>query len=188
MTLGDRMADTQSKVEEFLRDLYAASKPAALRDFENVSRFASENGHTGPLERWDWAYYSEKLKKKLFDINDEILKPYFRLENTQKAVFELAASLYGIRFVPCTSIPVYHEEVKTYEVYDSDNSFLAILYVDYHPRPGKSGGAWMTSFRDQRNSVEVRYKTPYINCCKFHKTVRNQALPPILHRTDNFPS
>ena len=101
MTLGDRMADTQSKVEEFLQDLYDASKPAALRDFENVSRFASENGHTGSLERWDWAYYSEKLKKKLFDINDEILKPYFRLENTQKAVFELAASLYGIRFVKC---------------------------------------------------------------------------------------
>ena len=152
MTLGDRMADTQSKVEEFLSDLYAASKPAALRDFENVSRFASENGHTGSLERWDWAYYSEKLKKKLFDINDEILKPYFRLENTQKAIFELATSLYGIRFVQCTSIPVYHEEVKTYEVYDSDNSFLSILYVDYHPRPGKSGGAWMTSFRDQRKS------------------------------------
>jgi peptidyl-dipeptidase Dcp len=152
MTLGDRMADTQSKVEEFLRDLYDAAKPAALRDHDNVSRFASEYGHTGSLERWDWAYYSEKLKKKLFDINDEILKPYFRLENAEKAIFELAMSLYGIRFAQSTSIPVYHKEAKTYEVYDSDNSFLAILYVDYHPRTGKSGGAWMTSFRDQRNS------------------------------------
>jgi peptidyl-dipeptidase Dcp len=151
MTLGDRMADTQSKVEKFLKELYEASKPAALRDFGNLTRFASECGHNGPLERWDWAYYSEKLKRKKFNIDDEILKPYFRLENTEKAIFDLASSLYGIRFVQSTSIPVYHREIKTFEVYDSDDSFLAILYVDYHPRPGKNGGAWMTSFRDQRN-------------------------------------
>lgn len=152
MTLGERMADTQSKVEMFLLELYEASKPAALRDFEKISKFASENGLNGLLEKWDWAYYSEKLKKKQFDIDDEILKPYFRLENTEKAIFGLASSLYGIRFSLSTSIPVYHPEVKTYEVYDSDDSFLALLYVDYHPRPGKSGGAWMTSFRDQRYS------------------------------------
>ena len=152
MTLGDRMADSQAKVEKFLSELFEASKPAAIRDFEKVRQYATENGHKGSFERWDWAYYSEKLKKQQFDIDDEILKPYFSLENTEKAIFGLASSLYGIRFVRNTSIPVYHPEVKTYEVYDSDSSLLALLYVDYHPRPGKNGGAWMTSFRDQRMS------------------------------------
>jgi peptidyl-dipeptidase Dcp len=150
MTLGDRMADTPSKVEKFLNELYDASKPAAKRDFENVRAFAASNGLTGSLERWDWPFYSEKLKKERFNIDDEILKPYFRLENSEKAIFDLASSLYGIRFVQNTSIPVYHKEVKTFEVYDSDGSFLALLYTDYHPRAGKSGGAWMTSFRDQK--------------------------------------
>jgi peptidyl-dipeptidase Dcp len=152
MTLGDRMADSQSKVENFLNELYDASRPAAIRDFEKVKKFASENGLQGSLERWDWGYYSEKLKKKLFDIDDEILKPYFSLENTEKAIFDLASTLYGIRFVRSNGLPVYHPEVKTFEVYDSDNTLLALLYTDYHPRPGKSGGAWMTSFRDQRIS------------------------------------
>ena len=150
MTLGDRMADTQEKVEKFLNELYDASKSAAKRDFDSVGKFASDNGLTASLERWDWPFYSEKLKKELFNIDDEILKPYFRLESAEKAIFDLAASLYGIRIIQNTSIPVYHKEVKTFEVYDSDDSFLALLYTDYHPRPGKSGGAWMTSFRDQR--------------------------------------
>jgi peptidyl-dipeptidase Dcp len=155
MTLGDRMAENQTKVEKFLKELYQASGPAALRDFENAGKFASECGHSGSFERWDWAYYSEKLKKKLFDIDDEILKPYFRLENVEKAIFDLASSLYGIRFVPTSAVPLYHKEVKTWEVYDSDNSFLALFYADYHPRPGKSGGAWMTSYRDQQKSEDV---------------------------------
>lgn len=151
MTLGDRMADTQTKVEKFLNELYDASLSAAKRDFYNVSTFASNSGLTGSLERWDWPFYSEKLKKERFNFDDEILKPYFRLESAEKAIFELASTLYGIRFIQNTSIPVYHNEVKTFEVYDSDDSFLALFYTDYHPRAGKSGGAWMTSFRDQRN-------------------------------------
>jgi peptidyl-dipeptidase Dcp len=150
MILGDRMADTPEKVEKFLDELYIASKPAAFRDFENIRKFAESNGHTGQLQRWDWAFYSEKLKKKLYDIDDEILKPYFSLEKVENAIFDLATSLYGIRFSLNKSIPIYHPEVKTFEVYDNDNSFLSLLYIDYHPRPGKSGGAWMTSYRDQR--------------------------------------
>jgi peptidyl-dipeptidase Dcp len=150
MVLGDRMADMPSKVESFLEELYTASHPAALRDFENLKIFASENGHQGELERWDWAYYSEKLKKARYDIDDEILKPYFSLEKVQKAIFDLATTLYGIRFVENKKVPVYHHEVKTWEVIDRDDSFLSVLYIDYHPRPGKSGGAWMTSYREQR--------------------------------------
>ena len=126
MILGDRMADTSAKVEKFLEELYNASKPAALRDFENVKAFAISLGHEGLIERYDWAFYSEKLKKKLLSIDDEILKPYFSLEKVEAAIFGLAQSLYGIRFVRNTTIPVYNPEVKTFEVYDNDNSFLSI--------------------------------------------------------------
>ena len=150
MVLGDRMAETPEKVKLFLDDLYSASHPAALRDFKKLKDFAEENGHSGEIERWDWAYYSEKLKKALYDIDDEILKPYFSLEKVQKAIFDLASKLYGIKFSKNNKIPVYHSEVKTWEVSDSHGSFLSILYIDYHPRAGKSGGAWMTSYRDQR--------------------------------------
>lgn len=151
MILGDRMADTPAKVEKFQEELFQASKSAAIRDFNNLKNFAVSLGHEGNLERYDWAFYSEKLKKKLYDIDDEILKPYFSLEKVEAAVFGLATTLYGIRFVPNYTIPKYSQEVKTFEVYDNDNSFLALLYLDYHPRPGKNGGAWMTSFRDQKN-------------------------------------
>jgi len=151
MILGDRMADTPSKVTNFLEELYQASKPAAMRDFGQIKSFAESLGHSGPIERYDWAYFSEKYKKKLYSIDDEILKPYFSLEKVETAVFGLASSLYGIKFVSNNVIPVYNPEVKTFEVYDSDDTFLSILYIDYHPRPGKNGGAWMTSYREQKN-------------------------------------
>ena len=151
MILGDRMADTPEKVELFLEELYQASKNAAQRDFEKIKTFALIEGHPGSLERYDWSYYSEKLKKKLFSIDDEILKPYFSLEKAEAAIFGLASSLYGIRFIINNTIPLYHPEVRTFEVYDNDGTFLSILYTDYHPRPGKNGGAWMTSYRDQKN-------------------------------------
>jgi len=149
MILGDRMASDPQKVVKFLEELHTASKPAALRDFKNLKSFAERCGHSGDIERWDWAYYSEKLKKELFQIDDEILKPYFRLENVQSAIFDLAGLLYGIRFVPNSETPVYNKEVVTYEVYNSDNTFLSLLFIDYHPRKSKSGGAWMTSYREQ---------------------------------------
>lgn len=158
MVLGDRMADTTDKVVSFLEELHAASRPAAQRDFEAVSLFASENGHKGKIERWDWAFYSEKLQKAKYDIDDEVLKPYFVLENAEKAIFGLAGSLYGIKFIPNKEIPIYHPEARTWEVHDKDGNFVALLYIDYFPRPGKNGGAWMTSFREQRieNGNDIR--------------------------------
>jgi peptidyl-dipeptidase Dcp len=150
MILSDRMADSQEKVEKFLEDLYNESKPAALRDFNNIKLFAESLGHKGKIERYDWAFYSEKLKKEKFAIDDEILKPYFSLEKVEAAILELATTLYNIKFIRNNNIPVYNPELKTFEVYDRDGSFLSILYLDYHPRPGKNGGAWMTSFRDQK--------------------------------------
>jgi peptidyl-dipeptidase Dcp len=151
MVLGDRMADTPEKVEKFQRELFQASKPAAIRDFEQIRNFAADLGLSDSIQRYDWSFYSEKLKRKLYDIDDEILKPYFSLEKVEAAIFGLATSLYGITFIRNNAIPVYHPEVKTFEVFDHDKSFLAILYIDYHPRPGKNGGAWMTSYREQKN-------------------------------------
>jgi peptidyl-dipeptidase Dcp len=150
LALVDRMAETAEKAGIFLTELHTASKPAAIRDLEKVKKFAAEDGFTGELERWDWAYYCEKLQKAQFDIDDEVLKPYFVLGNVERGIFDLAEILYGIRFIPNSSIPVYHPEVKTWEVRDVDGTFMAILYIDYFPRTGKNGGAWMTSFREQR--------------------------------------
>ena len=150
LALVDRMAETAEKAGTFLTELHSASKPAAIRDLEKVRNFAAENGFSGELEKWDWAHYSEKLQKAQFDIDDEVLKPYFALGNAERGIFELAETLYGIRFIPNSNIPVYHPEVKTWEVRDGDGTFIAILYIDYFPRPGKNGGAWMTSFREQR--------------------------------------
>jgi peptidyl-dipeptidase Dcp len=158
MTLGDRMAENPDRVESFINELYHESHPAALRDHQNLEKFARANGHQDRVERWDWAYFSEKLKKAKYDIDDEILKPYFSLESVTKAIFDLASRLYGIKFTENNDIPLYHPEVKTFEISDTDGSFLAILYLDFHSRPGKNNGAWMTCFREQRwrNSKEIR--------------------------------
>ncbi|MCU0472572.1 MAG: M3 family metallopeptidase [Bacteroidales bacterium] len=151
LALGDRMADSVIKVETFLEELHQASCPAARRDLENIVKLSVEQGLTGVPERWDWAYYSEKLQKIKFDIDDEVLRPYFVLENAETAIFDLATTLYGIKFKVNNQIPLYHPEVKTWEVIDKDGTFLAVLYIDYFPRNGKNGGAWMTSYREQRS-------------------------------------
>jgi len=150
MVLGDRMAEDPVKVRSFLDDLYSASHNAAIRDFDTIAGFASRSGLQGRIERWDWAYYSEKLKKDRYDIDDETLKPYFSLDSVTEAIFGLASRLYGLRFSRNDQIQVYHVEVVAYEVYDRDNSLEAILFLDFHPREGKNGGAWMTSFREQK--------------------------------------
>jgi len=151
LVLEDRMAENQQNVEKFLDDLYFTAHSAALRDLKELEEFASGSGHSGRLERWDWAYYSEKLKLKKHSIDDELLKPYLPLEKVRDAVFGLATSLYGLKFRPAPGIPVYHPEVTAWEVSNRDDSLLAIFYTDFHPREGKQGGAWMTSYREQRN-------------------------------------
>jgi peptidyl-dipeptidase Dcp len=152
MILGDRMADTPARVKSFLEELFTASHEAAISDFGKISEHAEKEGLKDRLRRWDWAYYSEKLKKNLYNINDEDLKPYFRLEDSEQAIFALASRLYGISFKRNKNIPVYHPEVNAFEVYDDDKRLLSVLLTDYYPRPGKSGGAWMTTFRDQKRT------------------------------------
>jgi peptidyl-dipeptidase Dcp len=150
MALGDRMAEDPDKVVSFLEELYTFSHNAAIRDFSNIEDFAYRLGHNDKIERWDWAYFSEKLKKARHNIDDEILKPYFSLDKVREAIFGLASRLFGLKFMASDKIPVYHPEVTTWEVSKEDGNLAAILYLDLHPRKGKNGGAWMTNFREEK--------------------------------------
>ncbi len=150
--LEERMAKTPDKVSTFLNDLLRDSKPTAIREYDEVQAYARKIGADFEIQRWDWAYYAEKLKNEKFSITDEMTKPYFRLENVESGIFNLAGKLYGITFRSDTTIPVYHKDVKTFRVFDEDGSMLALLYVDYFPREGKQGGAWMTNYLEQHRS------------------------------------
>jgi len=147
--LGDRMLNSPAAVMDFLEKLHEASSRYASRDRDELTGYAASNGHEGRLERWDWSWYSEKLKKSRFDIDDETLRPYFMLPKVEKAIFELANTLYGLRFDERDDLPRYHNDVKVFSVKDSTGRHLSVLYLDYYPRKGKSGGAWMTAYRDQ---------------------------------------
>jgi peptidyl-dipeptidase Dcp len=147
--LEERMAEKPEKVKDFLTDLLDRALPKAKEEFSEVKDFMKSLGVDHELERWDWAYYSEKLRKKKYDLDDEIVKPYFKLEHVIQGVFESAEKLYDIHFVPNDHIPVYHEDVQAYEVRDADNSVRAVFLADFFPRDGKRPGAWMTSYRSQ---------------------------------------
>lgn len=157
--LKKRMAENKENVFNLLDQLLEAYTPTARKEVERIADMAKEmEGPSFELMPWDWAYYSNKLKEKEYAINDELLRPYFELTQVKKGVFGLATRLYGITFQENKEIPVYHPDVKAYEVFDKDGSFLAILYTDFHPRKGKHAGAWMTSYKDQwiRNGINSR--------------------------------
>lgn len=167
--LEERMAKTPEKVNEFLEELLEKAKPAAEREFSQLEDFAKELDGIDRLEKWDASYYSEKLKQKLFDLEDEELKPYFKLENVIQGVFTVAQKLYGLRFTEVKDVPKYHPDVKTFRVHDANDKYIALFYADFHPRPGKRGGAWMTVYKSEmkKNGVEER---PHIsNVCNFTK-------------------
>ena len=155
-----RMATKVENVYKLLNDLIEAYKPKAIEEREEVEALAKEEeGEAFKMEPWDLAYYSQLLKKKKYDLDPEMLRPYLELGNVIKGVFGLATRLYGITFKENKDIPVYHPDVKPYEVYDKDGSYLAVLYVDFHPRKGKRDGAWMTEFQGQwieRDGTNIR--------------------------------
>ena len=145
-----RMAEKSDNVYQLLNQLLEAYTPTAHQEVEEVTAIAKElEGEDFTLMPWDWAYYSEKLKEKKFNWNEEALRPYFELNRVIEGVFGLATRLYGITFQENKDIPVYHADVKAYEVFDRDGSFLAVLYTDFHPRSSKRSGAWMTSYKEQ---------------------------------------
>lgn len=165
--LEERMAQNPDKVISFLNDLLQKAKPAAEREFAELTAFAKELDGIDHLEKWDGSFYSEKLKQKLFNLDDEKLKPYFQLENVLNGAFTIAYNLYGLTFTEVFDIEKYHDDVTTYEVTDENNELVAVFYADFFPRKGKRNGAWMTSFKSQsiRNGKNDR---PHIsNVCNF---------------------
>jgi Zn-dependent oligopeptidase len=165
--LEERMAQTPEQVISFLNDLLAKAKPAAQKEFEELSAFAKKLDGIDQLEKWDGAYYSEKLKQQLFNLDDEILKPYFQLEKVLEGAFTIAERLYGITFNEISDIDKFHEEVRTFEVKDTKNELVAIFYADFFPRKGKRNGAWMTSFKSQY-VLNNKNERPHIsNVCNF---------------------
>ena len=148
--LTKRMAANSNNVYQLLNQLLEAYTPTAQKEVAEVQTLAQElEGEDFQLMPWDWAFYSRILKEKKFNIDEEILRPYFELNKVIEGVFGLATRLYGITFQENKDIPVYHADVKAYEVYDMDNSFLAVLYTDFHPRASKRSGAWMTNYKEQ---------------------------------------
>lgn len=170
----DRMAGSVDKVRSFLEELLVPTLPVAKKEVDDLYAFAKENGFTGErIEAWDFSYWSEKYRVAKYSLSDEMLKPYFRLENCIDAVFGLATTLYGITFEERPDIPGYHKDVKVYDVHDVDGSHLALFYCDFFPRESKRAGAWMTAFREQsiRNGEERR---PFISLvCNFSKPTEN---------------
>ena len=148
--LENRMAENADNVNQLLDQLLKSYLPAAKEEVKAVQEIAARTeGKNFVLMPWDWSFYSEKLRVEKYSLNDEMVRPYFKLENVTNGVFGLATRLYGITFVENKDIPVFHPEVKAYDVLDKDGSFLAVIYTDFFPRAGKRAGAWMTSFKEQ---------------------------------------
>ena len=167
--LEERMAQNPDKVKSFLNDLLSKAKPAAEREFSQLTSFAKKLDNLDQLEKWDGAYYSEKLKQELFNLDDEKLKPYFKLQNVQEGAFGIAKRLFGLTFTEVFDIDKYHEDVHTFEVNDVNGNLVAIFYSDFFPRKGKRNGAWMTSFKSQYIK-EGQNERPHVSIvCNFTK-------------------
>lgn len=171
--LQERMAETPEKVIRFLEDLHQSSKSFAIKEFAEVQEYAAKAGLEGAVQRWDWAYYSEKLKSEKYNFTDEEVKPYLQLEKVIEGVFGLAQKLYGLRLQENKDIEVYHPEVSAYEVFDKQNRFIAVLYLDFFPRESKRSGAWMTDYRPQSN-VNGNQIRPHVSLVtNFSKSTEN---------------
>ena len=173
--LEDNMAKSTEIVNDFLADLLKKSLPFAKKDVEEVQKYANAHGLEGKLMPWDFSYYSEQLKNEKYSVSDEVLKPYFKLENVKQAVFALADSLYGLKFELAKDIPGYHPEVEVYDVKDASGRHMAVFYTDFYPRESKRGGAWMTSFREQGFSKDGVEERPFVSIvCNFTKPTETE--------------
>ena len=167
--LEERMAKTPKNVCDFLEDLLEKALPAAKKEFQELEAFAKRTEGINRLEKWDSAYYSEKLKQEYYNFDNEQLKPYFKLENVIKGAFKVAHKLFGLNFIETNDIEGYHKDVITYKVVDLEQNLVAIFYTDFFPRKGKRNGAWMTSFKPQfiKNGIQER---PHVSIvCNFTK-------------------
>jgi len=167
--LEERMAKTPETVGSFLEDLLSKALPAAKEEFEELEKFAKNLDSINRLEKWDSAYYSEKLKQERFNFDDEQLKPYFKLENVIDGAFKVAQKLFGLVFTQIDDIDTYHKDVLTYKVEDSKQQLVAIFYADFFPRSGKRNGAWMTSYKSQHFKNEINERPHVSIVCNFTK-------------------
>ena len=173
--LEDRMAQSPQKVHAFLNELLVKARAAAQKEFDELEAFAKKLDSIDQLQKWDSTYYAEKLKQEKFSLDDEQLKPYFKLENVINGVFTVASKLFDLEFKEDPTIDTYHPDVKTYRVLGTEGELIAIFYADFHPRAGKRGGAWMTSYKPQQIIVTPDGKgvindRPHIsNVCNFTK-------------------
>ena len=172
--LEERMAKSSKAVISFLKELLDKSKSAAQKEFEELESFARDLDGIDHLEKWDGEYYAEKLKQERFKLDDELLKPYFKLEHVIDGVFKVSEKLYDLKFKEVFDIDTYHPDVKTYRVTDQKKGFIAILYADFHPRSGKRGGAWMTSYKPQY-VIDGMNERPHVSIvCNFTKPTKTK--------------
>ena len=165
--LDNTMAKNSTTVMNFLNNLWSYSLPKAKAEAADLQKIMDKEGKGEKLEAWDWWYYTEKLRKEKYNLEEDEIKPYFKLENVREGAFAVANKLYGITLTKLDGIPVYHPDVEVFEVKDADGSHMGIFYVDYFPRPGKSGGAWMSNYREQQGDIR-----PLVcNVCSFTKPV-----------------
>ena len=157
-----RMARTPEAVYQLLDELLTAYRPIAEEELKRVETFAKEHGHTKPLQPWDWSYWAQQYQKAYYEQDEEMLRPYFELTKVSEAVLGLATTLYGIHFTPRPELPVYHPDVRTYEVTDADGSYLGLLYTDFFPREGKQSGAWMNNLQEQYHTASGEDHRPHI--------------------------
>ncbi len=165
--LAENMAKTPDRVYGFLNQLWPPASAVARKEAEALQAMIVREGKDFKLEAWDWRFYAEKVKKERYDFDDTEVRPYFPLDRVRQGAFDVASRLYGLKFIERTDIPKYHAEVQTFEVLDSDGSHLGVFFMDFHPRPGKRGGAWASRFRGQRieNGRDIR---PIVtNVCNF---------------------
>lgn len=177
--LSRRMAEDKEHVYDLLDKLLNAYKNCATNEVLEVQKIANSQGADFDIMPWDWSFYADKLKDAKYGINDELLKPYFELENVKKGVFGLATKLYGLSFEKNESIPVYHPEVEAYEVFDSTGKYTAVLYTDFHPREGKRGGAWMTEYQGQCINEDGENVRPHVSIV-MNFTRPTDSLPSLL--------
>lgn len=167
--LEERMASNPQTVFSFMENIVSHATPAAVKETDELKSYAKKVDGIEQLQKWDTSYYAEKLKNEKFQVNDEMLRPYFKLENVISGVFQVASKLYGLSFKERKDIPIYHEDVKTYEVLNEKGEHVSVFYADFHPRAGKRNGAWMTSFRGQKKVGTTNVRPHIAIVCNFTK-------------------
>jgi Zn-dependent oligopeptidase len=172
--LQERMAKTVDTVQSFLDNILEKAMPSAEKELEELKAFALEVDGIKDFRKWDKAYYTEKLMRKKFDLNEETLKPYFELDRVIEGMFKVASKLYHLNFNKVSDVDTYHEDVATYKVYDETNKYLATLFADFHPRQGKRDGAWMTTYKDQYTFNEKEERPQVSIVCNFTKPTKTK--------------